>query len=229
MRDLPFPSDEADWTSRTPEIWAKVRTGQCRDEPRFKEALESLLPHSVRPCGTVSGFGSYVLLHSIQQNLWTLRQNIWLEAEHFASCLKTVSQALGKWEAAWEGNLESSLPSCRPHNATTTNSAALLSLTYMWCGADFSPVRAAILSHNAGRISQSMEHLHIPIERVEAASNIAAHALRSLKSRVKLGMALEVTPVGCCQSLEAFIFSVECCEYKSPMTEPLLEIETKNS
>jgi hypothetical protein len=74
-----------------------------------------------------------------------------------------------------------------------------------------------------------MEHLHIPIERVEAASNIAAHALRSLKSRVKLGMALEVTPVGCCQSLEAFIFSVECCEYKSPMTEPLLEIETKNS
>lgn len=221
MRDIPLPSDESEWRSASPELWARVRTGNCQHRPRFNEVLDSLLPCSSPAGGTVSVFGSYILLHSIVQNMWTLKQNIWLGPLHMSSCLETVSQALEKWQAAWESNVESSVSSGNPYSAAAANSAALIRLSYMWCGADFSPVRAAVFSHDAGKIAQSMEHLDIPAGQTEETLKIAAHAIDALKTRVKLGIALEGPKVGCFQSLEAYLFSVECCEYKSVRAGPV--------
>lgn len=215
MSHIRLPCNESEWTSATFESWIKTRMGRFRNCLLFGEALGILLGTVALQRDTISVFGTYVLLHAILQNIWALRQNIWLEPTHLANCLPKAEVSLERWHSCWAGNVESSVSPRNPHSAVTANPAALFRLAYMWVGVDFSSVRAAIASHDPERIEQSFKQLSIPITRSELTLKIVMQAVGALKTRVKLGMALREQRLGCFQSLEVHLFSLECCKYNS--------------
>lgn len=179
----------------------------------FGEALDELLGTGPLQTDIASVFGTYVLLHAIWQNIWALRRNRWLDTADLASCLQKIDVTLGRWHSCWEGNVESSVSLQNPHSAVTANPAAFFQLAYMWVGVDFSPVRAAISSHDPKTIEQSIKQLSIPIKRSNLTLKIVMEAIGALLTRVKLGMALVEQRLGCFQSLEIHLFSLECCKY----------------
>jgi len=215
MSHIRLPCNESEWSSATFESWIKARMGRCRNCPCFGEALNILLDAAPPHSDTIGVFGTYVLLHAILQNIWTLRRNIWLESTQLASCLEKTDVTLGRWHSCWAGNVESSVSPRNPYSAVTANPAALFRLVYMWVGVDFSPVRAAIASHDPETIEQSFKHLSIPITKSDLTLKLVMQAVGALKTRVKLGMTLEEQRLRCFQSFEVHLFSLECCEYNS--------------
>ena len=188
---------------------------RCRNCPCFGEALAIVLGSEPLQSDTISVFGTYVLLHALLQNIWALRRNVLLDPAHLASCLERTDVALGRWHWCWAGNIESSASPRNPHSAVTANPAALFRLAYIWVGVDFAPVRTAIVSHDPETIEQSFKQLSIPIKGSDLSLKIVMQAVGALKTRVKLGMALREQRLGCFQSFEVHLYSLECCEYKS--------------
>ena len=210
-----LPCNESEWSSATFESWIKARMSRCRNCPSFGEALDIVLGSEPLQSDTISVFGIYILLHALLQNIWALRQNMLLEPAHLASCLQRTDVALGRWHWCWAGNIESSASPRNPHSAVTANPAALFRLAYVWVGVDYSSVRSAIASHDLGTIEQSFKQLPIPIKDSDLSLKIFKQSVSALKTRVKLGMALREQRLGCFQSFEVHLFSLECCEYNS--------------
>lgn len=215
MNHVRLPCNESEWSSPTFESWMKARMGRCQNSPSFGEALDGLLGTVPLQSDVVSVFGTYVLLLAILQNIWTLRRSIWLGITEIAGCLQKIDVTLGRWHSCWAGNVESSVSPRNPHSAVTANPAALFRLAYMWIEVDFSPIRAAVASHDPKTIDQSFEQLLIPITGSDLTLKIVMQAIGALNTRVKLGMALKEHRLGCFQSFEVHLFSLECCEYIS--------------
>ncbi|KAL2844566.1 fungal-specific transcription factor domain-containing protein [Aspergillus pseudoustus] len=211
ITNLPLPCNESEWASPTMESWLKVRMGRVRSCPCLGDALAALLCPSPLQVGTVSVFGTYVLLHAILQKMWEFRQNMWLDSSDLAKYVQKFEVTLGRWHTCWEDNVESSVSPRNPHSAVTANPAALFRLAYMWTGADFSLVRAAIGSQDPETIECSFRQLVIPVSRSDLTMRIVTHAIGALSTRVKLGMALQEQRLSCFQSFEVHLFSVECC------------------
>ncbi|RHZ54899.1 uncharacterized protein CDV56_107610 [Aspergillus thermomutatus] len=215
FKDLRLPCNESTWTSATSGLWLKEGTDGCEGVLCLGTALDAVLSPSLLQGNTISVFGASVLLHVIVENIWSLKRNALLDPTHVTSCLQKACGALESWRACWEGNVESSVSPRNPHNAVTANPAALLRLGYMWLGADFSSVRAAVVSHDPGKIAQRFKQLVIPMSRSDFTLKIATHAIGALKMRVKLGMSFEKLRLGCFQSFEVHMFSLECCLFSS--------------
>lgn len=223
MGDAPLPCRESDWAATTAATWLEARKQVQGNEARLSEALGSLL--SLQPqYNRISSFGSYVMLHAIVQRMWRLqpetwaRDNMWdlFQAPLFqASSFQASSLAIQKWQAFWEEDSECSLSSRNPHGAVSTNAAALLRLAHMRLHTDFSSVRSAIVSLDAMRISQSMKELSIKIDSSNSTLRTAVHALQSLRTRIRLGMALKTPGRVLSHSLQLHLLSIECCLFAS--------------
>lgn len=216
MSHIPLPCNESEWSSPTMESWLKTRMGRVQGCLCLGEALAALLAFfspSPEATDTVSVFGTYVLLHAILQEIWDLRQNMWLESTDLAKYLQKFELTLGRWHTVWEGNVESSVSPRNPYSAVTANPAALFRLAYMWIGVDFSSVRTAIASHSPETIVRSFAQVVIPNSQSDLTMRIVMHAINALRTRVKLGMGLREQRLSCFQSFEVHLFSVECCEY----------------
>ncbi|KAL4756329.1 uncharacterized protein BDW70DRAFT_164603 [Aspergillus foveolatus] len=211
MSSIPLPCNESEWASPTMESWLQVRMGCVRVRTCLGEALAALLCPSPLQAETVSVYGTYVLLHSILQGLWGFQQNAWLGSSDLAKYLSKFEVTLERWHTCWEDNVESSVSPRNPYSAVTANPAALFRLAYMWTGADFSGVRAAIASLRPETIESSFKQLVIPVSQAHLTMRIVMHAIGALATRVKLGMALKEQRLSCFQSFEVHLFSVECC------------------
>lgn len=221
MGDAPLPCRESDWAATTPATWLEARKQVQGNEARLNEALGGLLSSSQLQSNRISSFGAYVMLHAIVQRMWRLQPEIWtrgntwdfFQASIFeASSFQTSSLAIRKWQAFWEEDSECSLSSRNPHGAVSSNAAALLRLAHMRLHTDFSSVRSAIVSLDAMKISQSMKELSIKIDSSNSTLSTAVHALQSLRTRIRLGMALKTPGRVLPHSLQLHLVSIECCE-----------------
>ncbi|KAH6999329.1 hypothetical protein EDB80DRAFT_724573 [Ilyonectria destructans] len=224
MGDAPLPCCESDWAATTPATWLEGRKQIQGNEARLNEALGGLLSSSQPQSNRISSFGAYVMLHAIVQRMWRLQPEIWtrgntwdfFQASVFeASSFQASSLAIQKWQAFWEEDSECSLSSRNPHGAVSSNAAALLRLAHMRLHTDFSSVRSAIVSLDAMKISQSMKELSIKIDSSNSTLRTAVHALQSLRTRIRLGMALKTPGRVLPHSLQLHLVSIECCLFAS--------------
>ncbi|KAH8714773.1 hypothetical protein BGZ61DRAFT_574854 [Ilyonectria robusta] len=224
MGDAPLPCRESDWAATTPATWLEARNQVQGKEICLNEALGGLLSSSQPQSNRISSFGAYVMLHAIVQRMWRLQPEIWTRGNTWdffqasileASSFQASGLAIRKWQAFWEEDSECSLSSRNPHGAVSMNAAALLRLAHMRLHTDFSSVRSAIVSLDAMKISQSMKELCIKIDRSNSTLRTAVHALQSLRTRIRLGMALKTPGRAPSHSLQLHLVSIECCLFAS--------------
>lgn len=214
MGDTYLPCCEGDWICTTPMAWLEARKHAQPYDARFREALNSLFSPQLQTIRT-GIFGGYVALHGIVQRMWRLQPD-----NSMINCIPDHSQvfytALQKWQITWEDDPECAVPDGNPHGAMSSNAAALLRLAHMRLHTDFSPVRSAMVTQDAEIIAQSMKGLCVRVDRSHSSLNAAAHALQSLRTRIKLGMASKAPTRVSPHGLQIHLVSIECCKCLGP-------------
>lgn len=207
--DLLLPCTEKEWTADSPETWAEYHKLLCqkRTEASFPRVLQSLLSPTELSAVPSSTSGGYIVLHAILQQIWLIRQ----ASPDGPAELATVEIALKKWQAMYAAHPESPLSSRSPYDPLAFNSNSLLRLAYTRLVADFSRLRAALMSQNTSAISHAMMSHPRNVNRSPMNTRVAVHAIDALRIPMKLGLHPPTKSGTLPWSLQHHIFSLECC------------------
>ena len=139
-----MPSHEKLWNAATEEEWSRVsREVPSQTWHSAPAVLDRLFDKDQPLPRNIGMFGCHVVISSILQRITFLGKSHSASREGFDDVRRDFTLALGRWQAMWECEPESSLSPNHPQGPILFNSTAILRLAYVRLVSDYSPVRRA--------------------------------------------------------------------------------------
>lgn len=211
MNDTLMPCNEAEWECPTAETWSIERQHHPHQCLRFSEAM--IILYSPDPWDSVkfSMAGSYMTLHAVVQQITAIQRNIWSETCE-ASFLESAERAISTWRKCADDVFAASSSGRQPQRIMNINAVSLYRLAYVRLCGDFGPIRAAIATHDLGKIVESLSMVEVNLTRSATCLIAARCAVDALRAPVQLGMAFLGGTSGWYHKHTFILYSVECCE-----------------
>jgi hypothetical protein len=206
-----LPCSATEFKAETAEAWRKAKR-EAETPSLFQHAMRHLLSsHGGDPMSRHSSLANYILIHSIIQHIFFVRQTARCRVDLRESRLGEedtahLENALQNWQLGWERSPESSLEPTSPHGPVAFNATALLRLAYVRLAMDTGPSRA-LGTRDPLQIAHALRQIPPLRHRLTLALLHSAHAL---SVPIKMGIQLVARTQAFIWSIQHSLSSLEC-------------------